>query len=338
MRIFTSLFPVLLIVYCTSCSDREVTRQQLLLKGNQALEIRNYEQAIRYFEEADKLDSCFADARNNLGTVYFRTGQWEKAINWYDLAITCDPRTEFLINRANAHLENKAYFLALEDASRVLKNHPDTIPALALQALAYSRMSRYSDAISLYDKILQLDPNQPDWWVNRGTLEYYAADFAKASADVNQALRQKPDHHEALNAKAMILAETGKPDSAFIWIERAIALSGSHPHFLNNRGFIRLLLGQDAQAESDINDGLTADPDNAWAYRNRGILYFRRGDFRDSERLFRQSLSMDSAVEHAAAYLGLSLLRQGRKSDACIWLKKTNRIPPGISAAELACL
>lgn len=337
MRFCLSVFLVIFVMFLASCSDREVARQQLLLKGNQALEIQNYEQAIRYYSEADKLDSCFADARNNLGTVYFRTRQWDKAIQWYDQALACEVRAEFLFNRANSHLENQAFFLALEDADKVLKVRPDTVPALALKALVYLRMRMYDEAITLYDRILTLESNQPDWWVNRATLAYYLADFNRALADVTNALRLKADHPEAMNTKAMILSETGRADSALIWIDRAIALDANHPHFINNRGFIRMLLNRDAEAEYDINEGITRDPDNPWAYRNRGILYFRRGDFRDAERLFRQSLKMDSSVEHAAGYLGLSLLRQGRASEACVWMAREHRVPPGLNANEFNC-
>src|SRR6478752_6221391 len=101
-----------LIVAC--CGDSKETRlQRYLLQGNEAVKLHEADQAERYFKEALKLDSCFADSWNNLGSFYFDKKKYEEALDSYKRAIACKP--EYLaayFNRANASYEVKEYYSA----------------------------------------------------------------------------------------------------------------------------------------------------------------------------------------------------------------------------------
>ena len=83
---------LLLLCFLTACWESEDTRKnRFLLKGNAALEEQNEEQAIQYFREALRIDSCFADAHNNIGTVLFRQQKFVEALESYNHSIACKP-------------------------------------------------------------------------------------------------------------------------------------------------------------------------------------------------------------------------------------------------------
>jgi len=125
-----------------SCETREVKIQQLLLKGNIALEANQPEQASYYYNEALLMDSCFSDALNNLGTISFRSGRWDDAVHRYDKAILCNPAPEYYLNRANAWFEAGAFFNVLQDLDVFEKAYPDTIPPKVLRGLTLARLKR----------------------------------------------------------------------------------------------------------------------------------------------------------------------------------------------------
>ncbi|MDZ7650044.1 MAG: tetratricopeptide repeat protein [Cytophagales bacterium] len=78
------------ILLLISCADsKESKLQKFLLKGNLALKERNFDQASYYYGEAIKVDNCFADAWNNLGTVYFEQQRYDLALENYEKALTC---------------------------------------------------------------------------------------------------------------------------------------------------------------------------------------------------------------------------------------------------------
>src|SRR5882762_8666091 len=115
-------------VFITGCFEsKEVRLQKFLLKGNLAVKEQNLDQAAYYFKEALHLDPCFADAANNLGTLYFKQKHWEQALDQYEKAIQCKPGfLNAYFNRANTFYELKTYYGALGDLNRVIQEKPDT--------------------------------------------------------------------------------------------------------------------------------------------------------------------------------------------------------------------
>ncbi|MEJ2006518.1 MAG: hypothetical protein P8X57_16515 [Cyclobacteriaceae bacterium] len=57
-NIFYLLSLVLLITGCGN--DPETQKQRFLIRGNNALTEQNYREAIRFFDEALKIDSCYS--------------------------------------------------------------------------------------------------------------------------------------------------------------------------------------------------------------------------------------------------------------------------------------
>lgn len=312
----------------SACETKEVKLQQLLLKGNIAIEATQFEQAIYYYKEALKLDSCFSDAWNNLGTIDFRLGQQDEAIQHYDRAIQCNPKAEFYLNRANAQFENMAFFSALKDIEFFEKQKPDSIPAMVLKGLILGRLQQFDAAEKLFTEILELDSLNPDHWINRATINYYQKSFEKARPDLIKALEIDSVNSQAYNTLSMINADEGLFKNAMELVEMALKYSPDHPHYLNNRGYIRLLTGDLSNGEQDLNESMVREPDNPWVYRNKGILYLKLNKPESAEKLFRQVLAMDSSVDKTGEYLGLALLASGKKQDGCNWLKKSGASIP----------
>ncbi len=141
---------ILLGVCLLACDTKETRLQQFLLKGNIAARDRNYDQASYYYGEAIRLEPCYADAWNNLGTVYFEQRRFDLALENYTKAIECKPTfVNALINRANAAYETKAYFQSLDDLTKVIAVKPDTALAHFTKGLVYTKMREFDKALLL---------------------------------------------------------------------------------------------------------------------------------------------------------------------------------------------
>src|SRR5882757_9632792 len=118
---------VIILLLFSACGSKEERTQKFLLKGNIASKERNWDQATYYYGEAIRLEPCFADAWNNLGTVYFQQKNYEKAMVQYEKAVSCDPQfINALLNRANTAYELKEYYKAISDLDRAISLKPDT--------------------------------------------------------------------------------------------------------------------------------------------------------------------------------------------------------------------
>ena len=201
MRILMNwFFGALISFILVNCTDsRETRMQRHLVQGNEKIREQEYEQAERFFNEALRLDSCFVDALNNLGTVYHRRKNPAQAVTYYSRALGCSP--EFLpalLNRANVNYEMRNYDEALADLKDVEKLKPDTAVLWELRALIQWKRGEYGEARRSFRRAGDA-PDDPELMINLGTL--FAADKQLDSGRyyLRSVLEIDPRNHLALN-------------------------------------------------------------------------------------------------------------------------------------------
>ena len=69
----------------------------------------------------------------------------------------------------------------------------------ALLARQLYEHEEYEKARVIYDKLLDLDGQQPKWWAWRGMARHYLKDHAGAIADLSRAVELNPERSEYWN-------------------------------------------------------------------------------------------------------------------------------------------
>jgi tetratricopeptide (TPR) repeat protein len=318
-----------LVIICSlSCADSKETRiQRFLIQGNEQVERRNPQQAIEYYNAALHLDSCFADAWNNLGTIYFNQRDYEEAIRHYDRAIDCRrDYSDAYLNRANAFYEHGELFSALKDLHQVGKLKPDTVGVHFLKALCYTKLRNYDEAIVSFRRALELSPANVDLRVNLGTVYFYRKDYDSARSILTNVLETGSEEPNAYNTLALLETAEGNHSLALDWINKALNKKPDDPFFLNNRGYIFLMIGQLQPALKDIDASIIGDPYNGWAYRNKGIFYIQQKNYADAIRLLTQAEEMDPRIENIYFYLGHAHFLNGNKNQACAFWHESKKM------------
>jgi len=327
MKIGGQLFIFLLLL--AACDNRETRLHQFLLKGNIASKDRNWEQATYYYGEAIRLEPCFADAWNNLGTVYFEQTSYDKAMNSYDKALVCNPKfINALLNRANTSYELKEYFRTINDLEKVISLKPDTSITYFTMGLTYTKMREFKKALYSFDKAARLvdsseKKEKTELAINHAIVQYYLKEYDLAKSELQKLAGQNDREPNIYNTLALIETDLGHYAEAMNFINEAIRLDPKQMYYVNNRGYIFLLQDALTSAEADINASIAKDPDNAWAYRNKGIFYLKKSDYVSAERLLKQSLDMDPFVDKIYFYLGMAYLKNGKKELACSSFRKS---------------
>jgi tetratricopeptide (TPR) repeat protein len=75
--------------------------------------------------------------------------------------------------------------------------------------------------------------------------------------------------------------------------------------------------GELEKALNDINESISNDPYNGWAYRNKGIYYLKKQDYTSAIRVLTQAASIDEKVERVFLYLGDAHFGLKDKLKAC---------------------
>lgn len=319
------LFGCLIALF--ACGEgNKAEKQRFLIKGNDALERQEYKEALRYYTEALKIDSCYTDALNNVGIVQYENGSYGEAVLNYDAALRCDPEFwEAYANRANAYYELNEFYRALDDLEYLQRKIPDSASVYFGLGLVKTKMRKYDEAIEVFNQALSLDSSNVEVLVNRGTVYYYKEQYDKAEIDLTKAMLSDPQEANAYNAMALLRADQGKYEEALKLVDQALEIEAYQPYFLNNRGYIRMELG-DSNAVKDINKSIVLDPKNGWAYRNKAIWYMKQEQFDQAITLLVRAEKMDDFIDQIYYYQGICYINLGQPEKACsTWNRSIER-------------
>jgi len=308
----------------------QADKQRFLILGNDALAKQEYKEALRYYTEALKIDSCYTDALNNAGIVQYENGNYSDAVLNYDAAISCDPGFwDAYLNRANAYYELNELYRALDDLEYLQKKIPDSASVYFGLGLVQAKRRDYDKAITAFDQALVLDSGNAEILVNRGTVYYYQNKYEEALQNLNTAIAIDPKEANAYNALALLKSELGSNQEAMELIEKALSIEAYEPYFMNNRGYIRMMLN-DSLAVEDINKAIVLDPRNGWAYRNKAIWYMQQNQYDQALKLLERAEKLDDFIDLLYYYRGQCHFNLGNVEEACgAWNKSFERNEKG---------
>ena len=148
-------------------------------------------------------------------------------------------------------------------------------------------------------------------------------------------LEIEPDNVELLNAMGFALFQQGKSQEAVAELEKAVALDPKHVKARNNLGLAAIDAGELELAEAHYRESLAIKPDAA-IYNDLGFVLERMGMSEDAEAAYRQALALDPKSSAANYNLGASLARQGRTDEAIVRFKAALEADPKNTAAQQA--
>lgn len=140
-----------------------------------------YDEAIKAYDEAIKLNSSEPKYWSNKGAALSAHFQYEDAIKAYNEAIRLDP------NYAAAWC-NKAYDL--------------------------DEQNKIDDAIKAYDEAIRLDPNLAEAWFGKGQALSKLGKYDTAIEAYDEAIKINPKDYRAWSNKGAILIRQGKTTEA----------------------------------------------------------------------------------------------------------------------------
>ncbi len=209
----------------------------------------HYEEAIKNFTQAIKLDADFATAYSNRCLVHIQLGDYEKAA---------------------------------ADCTAALQLNPNNTEAYLNRGLAYYRLGNYPAAISDYQEIIAINSSDFRAYYNRGLARFELKDYEGAIADYNQTLRKTHQRPEALladvyNDRGLAQLMLENVPSAIADFSRAITLDASNHRAFYNRACACHKKRDYIGAIQDFSIALQLDPGHAEAYLNRGLIHHELG-------------------------------------------------------------
>lgn len=326
-----------ILVSCVllACSASEETkRDRYFLQGNEALQDRNYQKAIDFYDKAIHLDPYFASAYNNRGVAKIETGRTYEAVQDYNQAIAIDSAYfDAIFNRAYAYEQIGRITQALNDLQTVKRAFPDSAYVYFYQGLLQTKQKQYDSALVSFRKVIRMDSANSEARVNLATLYYYKGELDTAKSLLFNILESAPGEANALNTLSQVYLQEENYVQALSAIEKALSVVPAEPYFLNNRGEVYLKMDSLDLALQDINSSILLDPSNAWAYRNKGNYFMRQNNYQEAIRLYHEALSRNEQLNDIYTPLGSAYQQLGDIDAACqTWRKGVENQENGSAA------
>jgi tetratricopeptide (TPR) repeat protein len=114
---------------------------------------------------------------------------------------------------------------------------------------------------------------------NRGSSYGAKGDFDRAIADLDQAIRLKPDYVHAYFNRGGVHQKMGDYDRAIDDYDQAIRLESDFAQGYVGRGTAHRKKGDYDRAIDDYDQAIRLKPDYAIAYYDRGLAHYSKGDY-----------------------------------------------------------
>ncbi len=132
------------------------------------------------------------------------------------------PDAELLILRAECYRKTGETSKALMDVEKYLEYYPDNKRALSLAGRTESAAGDNLKALEYFSRNLQLHPHDADCYIDRANAYFVSKSWDWAIMDYAMSLDLQPDNPEVWLNKGIALLRSGKTDDACIDFRRAL--------------------------------------------------------------------------------------------------------------------
>jgi len=181
-------------------------------RGNSYNAVGELEKALADYTEAIRLNPDFYGNYAKRAHNYNGMKQYDMAIADCDQAIRLYPDSFYgYLYRAEAHFRKERTRQAFADINRAIQLNLDNRGRYAsysygLRAEIYLEEGDFSNAITDYSQYIQLLPDDPACYLQRGYCYLQVGDYDKAAADIDMVLKLDPGNESALYARGLIRA------------------------------------------------------------------------------------------------------------------------------------
>lgn len=260
-----------------------------------------YADAIPLLEQAAEAQPGSAEVLLNLGWAYWHTKRIAQAWKIGTTLVKLDGENPtFLVFLANTEIERRDYPAALELAGRALKLAPEDKDASLVSSRALFLLRREEEALAVLDDVL----------------------------------KRKPDHAQALHRKAVFLAEMGRREAALDILERLVKSDPKNTAYRRERARIFYDLGRWEEAKKEWRDLVRREPD-ASALLNLGWALWRDKDIDEAWKIGSMLLKLDAGNPAALRFMANMEMERLNYPEAMRFARRALDLAPGDRDASL---
>jgi protein O-GlcNAc transferase len=226
-----------------------------------------------------------------IGIVKIQLKQFEEAIVWFNRAISINPNNHSVFNNLGVcYRELKKYNEALNNFNTALKIKPDYAEVYNNLGIIYRFLENYNEAIKNYNEAIKLKPDYAEAYNNLGLIYLKQEKFERAKNLFEQATKLKPSYSEAYNNLGNVYKNLKNYNYSIKYYTLALKFKKNYFEAINNLGIIYLNQEQYDESKSLFEQAINIKPDYTEAINNLGLVFLKLKDFKKAK------INIDKAI------------------------------------------
>ncbi len=265
----------------------------------------------------------------------------QQAIDWHRAGRIDQARSVY--RQLAATLPDNAHILSLLGSAEGDLGNPEESVRLLTKSLeinpnqpgvyfnrgnALLNLGRFEDAFASYAQATALYPNYAEAYCNQGTALQNLSRLPEALEAYDKALAIRPDLAEAYNNRGSIMHAMERVEEAVASYDKALAIDPRHVGALINRGSAMVVLGHLDEALATYDRILAFRPDAVEAYINRGSVLLTQQKFEAAVASLDRALSLRPELAEPYHNRGIALQALERYEEASASYDKAIALDP----------
>ena len=183
-------------VYRLMTSLRDATA--VTAKGDEEADKKNFDEAIRKYDEAIRLDPSYALAYYGRGRAYLGKERFDEALADFNEAIRLNANyVKAYVGRGDVYWQKRDLARALVDYNRAIELDPNLSDAYTKRGKVLTEQNSLDKAVIDYNHAIELSPSDSTPYLWRGAARSKSGDYDHALIDFNNAIELNPKLTEA---------------------------------------------------------------------------------------------------------------------------------------------
>jgi serine/threonine protein kinase len=270
------------------------SQEDWLKEGNTFLNQKCYEEALKAYEEAIRLDPNYAIAHTSKGYVLYRMRSYEEALKAYEEAIRLDPNYAIAhTSKGRTLTELKRYEEALKAYEEAIRLDPNYVIAHTSKGYALTELKHYGEALRAYEEAIRLDPNYAIAHANKGNTLNELNRYGEALRAYEEAIRLDPNYAIAYANKGNVLIVLKYYSEALIAYEEAIRLDPNDAADHASKGYVLTKLKRYDEALIAYEEAIRLDPTNVITHTSKGYVLTVLKRYGEALRAYEEAIRLD---------------------------------------------
>ena len=292
--------------------------------------------------ESDAPDRDKAIALTYLGIISDDKGEYDKAIDFFNRALTYDRKNpDIYKNLSLAYRHKKDFNKAVESAEQSASLNAEDTDAKTLLGNIYFESGKFDDAISAYRSVLDKNPGNPRVLYNMGSAlmqkgdEFAAVEYFKKAGAAD---RIGEVAHRAFSRLGVIYTERKDFAEAEKYLKEAVAIRPGDALNRYNLGIAYLRQKKTAEAMEELSRAEELGEGNAALMEGIGDAYYSVKNFDKSLEIYNKIRKVNERNITILSRIAEIYYQKGELDNAFEAYRKITTIEPATENARVAYL